>query len=155
MSLFGVLESALGVWSLVGAAVLGPTVAVMVAVRDRQRLVSRLGNLEDVLRRMRGSDSALQFDDRADDSLALSRERLVLTNLLDRFPEVTKEFVVVENVDALGRCMLAAFERILDCSYGVAFIREDAALRLVARRVGHAAAGPPRLCQRRTGRGAH
>ena len=133
MSLIGVLDSVLGVWALVGAAVLGPTLAVMVAVRDRQRLVSRLGNLEDVLRRMRGSDSAVQFDDRADESsLALTRERLVLTNLLDRFPEVTKEFVVVENVDALGRCMLAAFERILDCSHGVAFIREDAALRLVA-----------------------
>ena len=96
MSLIGVLDSVLGVWALVGAAVLGPTLAVMVAVRDRQRLVSRLGNLEDVLRRMRGSDSAVQFDDRADESsLALTRERLVLTNLLDRFPEVTKEFVVV------------------------------------------------------------
>ena len=131
MALLGVFQTSIAIWALVGAAVLGPTVAVMLAVRDRQRLATRLGNLEDVLRRMRGSDGG-QFDAGTDDSLALSRERLVLTNLLDRFPEVTKEFVVVESVEALGHCMLAAFERILDCSCGVTFVGEDDGLRLVA-----------------------
>ena len=133
MIAFYVLESGVAVWALVLAAVLGPIVAVMLAMRDRQRLTSRLGNLEDVLRRMRASDPSGPFDDRpAESALALSRERLVLTNLLDRFPEVTKEFVVVENVEELGRCMLAAFDRILDCEYGVAFLREDTSLRLLA-----------------------
>jgi diguanylate cyclase (GGDEF)-like protein len=128
-----VLNTGTAIWALVAAAVLGPIVAVMLAIREKQRLATRLGNLEDVLRRMRASDPGTQFDDRpAESSLQLSRERLMLTNLLDRFPEVTKEFVVVENVEELGRCMLAAFERILDVSYGVAFIREGSSLRLIA-----------------------
>jgi diguanylate cyclase (GGDEF)-like protein len=131
--MLGNVDFGLAIWALVGAAVLGPSVAVMLAVRDRQRLVARLGNLEDVLRRMRTSDPTSQFDDRSDEtSLQLSRERLVLTNLLDRFPEVTKEFVAVETVDELGKCMLRAFERILDCGHGVAFVREEQELRLVA-----------------------
>jgi diguanylate cyclase (GGDEF)-like protein len=114
------------IWALVGAAVLGPTVAVMLAIRDRHRLLSRLGNLEDVLRRMRTSDPASKFDDRPDESsLQLSRERLVLTNLLDRFPEVTQKFVTVETIEALGSCLLSAFERVLDCDFGVAFVRDD------------------------------
>ena len=131
--MLGVLEFGLATWSLVAAAILGPTVAVMLASRERGRLASRLVNLEDVLRRMRASDPASQFDDRPDETpLQLSRERLVLTNLLDRFPEVTQKFVVVENIDDLGKCMLSAFERILDCSCGVAFIRDEDDLRLVA-----------------------
>jgi hypothetical protein len=61
-------------WALVGAAVLGPTLAVLLAVRDRARVVSRLTNLEDVLRRIRGSDSSAAFGDRPDESsLQLSR----------------------------------------------------------------------------------
>ena len=73
------LEFTMGIWFLVAAAVLGPSVAVMLAVRDRQRLTSRMGNLEDVLRRMRGSEHGGQFDDGTQESLALSRERLVLS----------------------------------------------------------------------------
>jgi len=131
--MLGVLEFGLATWSLVAAAILGPTVAVMLASRERQRLSFRLVNLEDVLRRMRASDPASQFDDRPDETpLQLSRERLVLTNLLDRFPEVTQKFVVVETIDNLGKCMLSAFERILDCGCGVAFVREGDDLRLVA-----------------------
>ncbi|MHC4338742.1 MAG: hypothetical protein ACYSX0_00830, partial [Planctomycetota bacterium] len=83
--MLGNVDIQYAIWALVAAAVLGPTVAVMIAVRDRQRLVVRLGNLEDVLRRMRASDPASQFDERPDETpLKLSRERLVLTNLLDR-----------------------------------------------------------------------
>ncbi|MHC4934523.1 MAG: GGDEF domain-containing protein, partial [Planctomycetota bacterium] len=79
------------------------------------------------------SDPASQFDERPDETpLKLSRERLVLTNLLDRFPEVTQKFVVVETEDDLGLCLLSSFERILDCSHGVAFVREEDDLRLVA-----------------------
>jgi diguanylate cyclase (GGDEF)-like protein len=131
--MLGNVDFGSAIWMLVGAAVLGPSVAVMLAMRDRQRLVSRLGNLEDVLRRMRASDPASQFDDRSDETpLKLSRERLVLTNLLDRFPEVTQKFVEVETLDGLGSSMLSAFERILDCKHGVAFVREDDELRLVA-----------------------
>jgi len=123
----------LGIWALVGAAVLGPTLAVMLSLRDRHRLTNRLGNLEDVLRRMRTSDPASQFDDRPDEtSLELSRERIVLTSLLDRFPEVTKEFVAVKTAERLGESILASFHRILDCDSGVAFLREGDVLRMVA-----------------------
>ncbi|MDH3591864.1 MAG: GGDEF domain-containing protein [Planctomycetota bacterium] len=124
--MFGFDNPGIAVWALVGAAVLGPSLAVMLAIRDRHRLVSRLGNLEDVLRRMRATDPASKFDDRPEESsLQLSRERLVLTNLLDRFPEVTQKFVTVETIDALGSVLLSAFERVLDCDYGVAFVRDD------------------------------
>ena len=76
--MFAVID--LAMWALVGAAVLGPTLAVMISLRDRNRLTNRLSNLEDVLRRMRPSDPAGQFDDRGDEtSLELSRERIVLT----------------------------------------------------------------------------
>jgi len=127
------LGIATALWSLVAAAVLGPTVAVLLAMRDRNRLTARLGNLEDVLRRMRASDPGSNFDDRPEEtSLQLSRERLVLTNLLDRFPEVTQKFVNVETIEALGRNLLSAFERILDCEHGVAFVLEDGGLRLIA-----------------------
>ena len=120
-------------WALVGAAVLGPTLAVLLAVRDRARVVSRLNNLEDVLRRMRAGDPSAAFGDRPDESsLQLSRERLVLTNLLDRFPEVTQKFVTVETIEALGACLLSAFERILDCDLGVTFVREGDSLRQIA-----------------------
>ncbi|MDH3591932.1 MAG: hypothetical protein OER88_08645, partial [Planctomycetota bacterium] len=112
----------IGIWALVAAAVLGPTVAVLLALRHRQRLVGRLSNLEDVLRRLRTADPNSPFDEREETSLALSRERLVLTNLLDRFPEVTQKFVNVETLEALGACVLSAFERVLDCEYGVAFV---------------------------------
>ncbi len=122
----------LGIWSLVAAAVLGPIVAVLFAIRERHRLVGRLGNLEDVLRRLRTADPTTGFDEREENSLALSRERLVLTNLLDRFPEVTQKFVNVETLEALGACVLSAFERVLDCEYGVAFVREGEDLRLLA-----------------------
>jgi diguanylate cyclase (GGDEF)-like protein len=126
------IEIGTAVWALVGAAVLGPIVAVMLAIRDRHRLALRLGNLEDVLRRMRAADAAM-FDGGVDESsLQLSRERLVLTNLLDRFPEVTQKFVNVETIEDLGACMLAAFERVLDCENGVVFVREGERLRLVA-----------------------
>jgi diguanylate cyclase (GGDEF)-like protein len=119
-------------WALVGAAVLGPTLAVLLAVRDRARVVSRLANLEDVLRRMRASDPSANFGDRPEESsLQLSRERLVLTNLLDRFPEVTQKFVTVETIEALGACLLSAFERILDCDLGVTFVREGDSLRQI------------------------
>ncbi len=128
-----ILGNTLALWSLVAAAVLGPTVAVLIAMRDRNRLLARLGNLEDVLRRMRASDAGSNFDDRPEEtSLQLSRERLVLTNLLDRFPEVTQKFVNIENVETLGRNILSAFERILDCEHGVAFVLEDGRLRLIA-----------------------
>ena len=59
-------------WALVGAAVLGPTLAVLLAVRDRARVVSRLNNLEDVLRRMRAGDPSAAFGDRPDESSAAS-----------------------------------------------------------------------------------
>jgi len=123
----------IAMWALVAAAVLGPALATMISLRDRNRLTNRLANLEDVLRRMRSSDPASQFDDRPDETpLQLSRERIGLTNLLDRFPEVTKEFVAVKTSERLGESMLAAFERILGCEYGVAFLREGDTLRLVA-----------------------
>ncbi|NJN14601.1 MAG: GGDEF domain-containing protein [Planctomycetes bacterium] len=129
--MLGAIQSGAAIWALVAAAVLGPVVAVLLAVRDRQRLILRLGNLEDVLRRMRGSDTP--FDDRGDEStLQLSRERIVLTTLLDRFPEVTQKFVNVEHIDELGERILGACERILGCDAGVAFIREGDRLRLVA-----------------------
>jgi len=129
--MFAVVDFAM--WALVGAAVLGPTLAVMISLRDRNRLTSRLSNLEDVLRRMRSSDPGGQFDDRGGEtSLELSRERIVLTSLLDRFPEVTKEFVAVKTADRLGESILAAFHHILGCEYGIAFLREGDALRLVA-----------------------
>ena len=129
--MFAVID--LAMWALVGAAVLGPTLAVMISVRDRNRLTNRLSNLEDVLRRMRTSDPASQFDDRPDEtSLELSRERIVLTSLLDRFPEVTKEFVAVKTAEKLGESILAAFHRILGCEFGAAFLREGDVLRLVA-----------------------
>jgi len=131
--MLGLIDVGLSIWALVGAAVLGPSVAVLLALRDRMRMTARLSNLEDVLRRMRASDPGGNFDDRPEESpLALSRERLVLTNLLDRFPEVTQKFVNVETIDALGACLLAAFERILDCNQGVAFVREGDCLRLIA-----------------------
>jgi diguanylate cyclase (GGDEF)-like protein len=131
--MLAILEFGIATWALVGAAVLGPSLAVMISMRDRQRLQARLGNLEDVLRRIRASDAASNFDDRPEEtSLQLSRERLVLTNLLDRFPEVTQKFVNVETIEALGVNLLAAFERILDCDYGVAFVREGDFLRLIA-----------------------
>jgi len=121
------------IWALVAAAVLGPTLAVLLAIRDRSRLTNRLSNLEDVLRRMRSSDPASQFDDRPDETpLQLSRERIGLTNLLDRFPEVTKEFVAVKTAERLGESILAAFKRILGCEFGVAFLREGEIMKLVA-----------------------
>jgi len=127
------LDIGIATWALVGAAVLGPIVAVLLAIRDRHRVIARLGNLEDVLRRMRASDPSSNFDDRPEESsLQLSRERLVLTNLLDRFPEVTQKFVTVETVEALGACLLSAFERVLDCEFGVAFVREGDRLRNIA-----------------------
>ena len=129
--MFAVVD--LAMWALVGAAVLGPTLAVMISLRDRNRLTNRLSNLEDVLRRMRSSDPAGQFDDRGDEtSLELSRERIVLTSLLDRFPEVTKEFVAVKTAERLGDSILAAFHHILGCENGVALLREGDILRLVA-----------------------
>jgi len=119
-------------WALVAAAVLGPSLAVMLSIRDRKRLMYRLSNLEDVLRRMRSSDPASQFDTGTDETpLQLSRERIGLTNLLDRFPEVTKEFVAVKTAERLGEKMLAAFKRILGCEYGVAFLREGEILTLL------------------------
>ena len=127
------MEIGTAVWALVGAAVLGPIVAVLLAIRDRHRMMLRLGNMEDVLRRMRGGDAS-KFDGPDETSLQLSRERVVLTNLLDRFPEVTQKFVNVETIEALGACMLAAFERVLDCENGVVFVREDERLRLIAER---------------------
>jgi len=124
-------NSGIAIWGLVAAAVLGPLIAVMMAMRDRHRLVLRMGNLEDVLRRMRGSDTP--FDDRSDESpLQLSRERLVLTTLLDRFPEVTQQFVSVKRIDELGQCILSACERILGCDHGIAFIRDGEELHAVA-----------------------
>ncbi|MHC4547557.1 MAG: sensor domain-containing diguanylate cyclase [Planctomycetota bacterium] len=131
--MLALLDNSMATWALVVAAVLGPTLAVMLAIRDRQRVVARLSNLEDVLRRMRASDPASNFDDRPEESsLQLSRERLVLTNLLDRFPEVTQKFVTVETIEALGACLLSAFERVLDCEHGVAFVREGDGLRQIA-----------------------
>ena len=133
-------------WALVGAAVLGPAVAVMLSLRDRNRLLNRLNNLEDVLRRMRSSDPASQFDDRPDETpLQLSRERIGLTNLLDRFPEVTKEFVAVKTAERLGESIIAAFHRILDCEYGVAFLRDGDTLRLVAQEGLTQDECPPRM----------
>ena len=127
------LDIGIATWALVCAAVLGPIVAVLLAIRDRQRVVARLSNMEDVMRRMRASDASSNFDDRPEESsLQLSRERLVLTNLLDRFPEVTQKFVTVETVEALGACQLSAFERVLDCEFGVAFIHENGRLRNIA-----------------------
>jgi len=127
------LDFGVATWALVGAAVLGPLVAVMVAIRDRHRFIARLSNLEDVLRRMRASDPTSKFDGHAEESsLQLSRERLVLTNLLDRFPEVTQKFVTVETIEALGGVMLAAFDRVLDCDFGVTFVRDGDNLRLIA-----------------------
>jgi diguanylate cyclase (GGDEF)-like protein len=127
------LDIGTATWALVGAAVLGPVVAVLLAVRDRQRVVARLANFEDVLRRMRASEPGGNFDDRPEESsLQLSRERVVLQNLLDRFPEVTQKFVTVETIEALGACLLSAFERVLDCEFGVAFVREGDHLRNIA-----------------------
>ena len=129
--MFASIDNAM--WALVAAAVLGPTLAVMLAMRDRNRLTNRLTNLEDVLRRMRSSDPASQFDERPDETpLQLNRERIGLTNLLDRFPEVTKEFVAVKTAERLGESVLAAFKRILGCEFGVAFLREGEILKLVA-----------------------
>lgn len=127
------LDYGIATWALVAAAVLGPTVAVLLAMRDRHRLSARLHNLEDVLRRMRTTDPANQFDDRPEESaLQLSRERLVLQNLLDRFPEVTQNFVKVETIPELGESLLAAFERVLDSERGVVFVHGEEGLRLVA-----------------------
>jgi diguanylate cyclase (GGDEF)-like protein len=127
------LDIGTATWALVGAAVLGPIVAVLLAVRDRQRVVSRLGNLEDVLRRLRASEPGGNFDDRPEESsLQLSRERVILQNLLDRFPEVTQKFVTVDTVEALGACLLSAFERVLECEFGVAFVAEGDRLRNIA-----------------------
>ena len=129
--MFAVIDYAM--WALVGAAVLGPSLAVMISLRDRNRLLNRLSNLEDVLRRMRSSDPASQFGDRPDETpLQVSRERIGLTNLLDRFPEVTKQFVAVKTAERLGESIIAAFNRILGCEYGVAFLRDGDTLRLVA-----------------------
>jgi len=142
--MFAVVD--LATWALVGAAVLGPSLAVMISLRDRHRLTNRLSNLEDVLRRMRSSDPGGQFDDRADEtSLELSRERIVLTSLLDRFPEVTKEFVAVKTPDRLGESILAAFHHILGCETGVAFLREGDVLRLVAQAGLRPDECPPKL----------
>jgi len=120
-------------WGLVGLAVLGPIAIVMFAMRSRQRLVDRLANLEDVLRRMRSSEPSSQFDDSSNENSAqLSRERLMLTNLLDRFPEVTQKFANIETADALGRVMLEAFSRVLDCQYGAVFLVDDQELRVIS-----------------------
>ena len=42
-----VLNTGTAIWALVAAAVLGPIVAVMLAIREKQRLATRLGNLEE------------------------------------------------------------------------------------------------------------
>ncbi|MEM8884061.1 MAG: GGDEF domain-containing protein [Planctomycetota bacterium] len=125
----------LATWALIGAAVIGPALAVLISLRDRNRLTRRLSNLEDVLRRMRSSDPAGQFDDRPEEtSLELSRERLVLTSLLDRFPEVTKEFVAIKTVDRLGQSIIHSFQHILGCEFGVVFLRDHDILRLYSQK---------------------
>ncbi|MGH7162431.1 MAG: diguanylate cyclase domain-containing protein [Planctomycetota bacterium] len=122
------------VLSLLAAALLGPLVPLLIALRDRQRLTARLTNLEDVLRRMRTTETGGQFDERPDETpLQLSRERLVLQNLLDRFPEVTQKFVLVSSLEELGQVLLSAFERVLDTTFGAVFVREGDELRAIAR----------------------
>jgi len=124
----------LAMWALVAAAVLGPLLAILVAMRDRQRLMARFLNLEDVLRRLRAGDPNGLFGERPDETpLQLSRERLVLQSLLDRFPEVTQKFVVVSTLGELGQVLLSAFERILETAYGAVFIRDGETLRLTSR----------------------
>ncbi|MHC4954060.1 MAG: GGDEF domain-containing protein [Planctomycetota bacterium] len=142
--MFAFIDTA--IWALVGATSFGLAVAVTLSMRDRKRLTHRLTNLEDVLRRMRSSDPASQFDDRPDETpLQLSRERIGLTNLLDRFPEVTKEFVAVKTASRLGESILASFHRILGCECGVAFLREGDTLKLVAQTGMQSDECPPRM----------
>ncbi len=115
------------------AAIFGILATVLVAVRDRRRLVDRLSTLEEVLRRVRASDPENQFDERpAESPLELSRERLLLQNLLDRFPAVTQKFVVVEDIEELCRVLLGAFAAVLGSTFGVVFVRESRMLRLRA-----------------------
>ncbi len=116
-----------------GAAIFGILATVLVAVRDRRRLVERLGTLEDILRRIRASDPENQFDERPQESpLQLSRERLLLQNLLDRFPEVTQTFMLVEDVEELCRVQLSAFKNVLGTTYGAVFVRDGDQLNLMA-----------------------
>jgi diguanylate cyclase (GGDEF)-like protein len=116
-----------------GAAIFGILATVLVAIRDRRRLAERLNTLEDILRRIRASDPENQFDERPQESpLQLSRERLLLQNLLDRFPEVTQKFVLVENVEELCRVQLAAFTSVLGTTYGAVFVRDGDRLTLMA-----------------------
>lgn len=135
----------LALWALVAAAVLGPLVAVLLVLRDRTRLAARLGNLEEILRRLRSMDPTAQFDERANEPLQLSRERIVLNSLLDRFPEVTQKFVLVATIEELGQVLLSSFERILESGYGAVFVREENVLRLTARAGLEEAECPPGL----------
>ena len=65
--------------------------------------------------------------------MKLSRERLMLTNLLDRFPEVTHKFANIENSEHLGEAILDAFRTVLGSNFGLAFVLEGEVLRVIGR----------------------
>jgi len=121
-------------WGLGAAMLLGPTIAMLFAMRGRRRLFDRLSNLEDVLRRMRTLEPASRFGGEGEEStMQLSRERLMLTNLLDRFPEVTQKFANIQTSEKLGEAILEAFRNVLGSHFGLAFVLEGDVLRLIGR----------------------
>jgi diguanylate cyclase (GGDEF)-like protein len=128
------IETQFLTWGAIGLAVFAPVAVFLVSLRDRRRLVERLRTLEEVLRRIRSADPGDHFDDPTKETpLQLSRERLVLQNMLDRFPEITQKFVLVETIPELCKVLLEAFNRVLGTSHGVVFVREGDSLRLEAR----------------------
>ncbi|MGQ0612176.1 MAG: diguanylate cyclase [Planctomycetaceae bacterium] len=121
-------------WGALGAAVFAPIVSALISLRERRRFNERIKALEEVLRRMRTADPGDQFGDGAGEtSLQLSRERLILQNMLDRFPEITQKFVLVETIPELSTVLLSSFNRVLGTVQGVVFVREGNQLALTAR----------------------
>jgi len=130
----GWIELQFLIWGALGAAIFAPIVSALIALRDRRRLNERIKALEEVLRRMRTADPGDQFGDGAGEtSLQLSRERLILQNMLDRFPEITQKFVLVETIPELSTVLLSSFNRVLGTVHGVVFVREGDRLVLTAR----------------------
>ncbi len=117
-------------WVAVGAAILAPLFTIILLFFDRRGISRKLTMLDEAVRR---TASAQQRSMEEAEPWEATRERVVLGNMLDSFPEVTQKFVKVANIEDLGRTLLSAFGRVLGSKKGLVFVRQGETLRLIAR----------------------